>query len=474
MLKINQKIPAIVKQSLHYLAGNVAAKIVQFFSIVVFTRILSPSEYGSYNVFIGYAGIFVILLTLNSHTAVSRYFYENLDDFDKFTGSTIAITLFIIFCGSVTLLLIIPEVSEFIRLPKPLIILFIPFALIEFAILLLIQILQPRRKTKDIAVLSILRAVLSLALSYIFSMVANENRVQSIIVGYLTGGAVAVSYAFASHKNIIKMSVNYIHFKYIFNYTSPLIIYSLTTIILTQSDRLMIDRLSSAENAGLYSLAANLSMIIVVVYSSLLSAWTPNYYEGMSSNNFSKLTDEVHKILRFSAFAATILILFAGEVGRLIFPASYHPGLALIPILVFGYFLDLGWQIYGRHFGFAKKTIYITVIGLFTSVINVSLNSYFIPKFGYAAAAATTATSYGIMLLITVYFTKYLIRVYPYPIALMYAPVLIVAFAGISCMIIELQDSLMIRIAVKSVIFLLLFTAIWFKDFREKFKALML
>lgn len=308
----------IIKQVLHYLSGNVVAKVVQFISLLLFTRILSPTDYGIFSIFIGYAAVFTLLLTLNSHTAVSRYYYESNNDFEQFTGTTIISTLILLIISSFILLLNLDVISKIIQIKPVFVVLFIPVAIIEFVTVIYIQILQPIRKTKEIAILLILKSFLSLICSLSFALALKNEKLNAIIYGYVFGNFLALIYAGTRNKKMINLTFKFSHLRYIFSYSLPLIIYSLTTIVLTQSDKLMIAKLSGADNAGLYSLASNISMIVAVFFGAILSAWTPNYYEGLNNGDYKTLKNQVTKIFYISTLLAIFFGLFGAEIGLLL------------------------------------------------------------------------------------------------------------------------------------------------------------
>jgi O-antigen/teichoic acid export membrane protein len=443
---------SIIKQTLHYLSANVVAKGVHFFSLIFFTRIVSPSDYGFYSVFIGYASIFAILLTLNAHTAVSRYFYEGANDGEEFVGATIISTVLLFVASSYFLLINIEQISEFIQLPPDFIILFIPFAFIEFASLLYIQVFQPVRKTKEIAILIIAKAILSFVCSLTLVIVSDDGKLSAMIYGYILGNFLAVTYAMFTNRPLFKLSVSFAHLKYIYSYTLPLIVYSLTTIILTQSDKILLAKLSSSEDAGLYSLASNIGMIIVVLYGAMLNAWTPSYFEGMNANKFDILKIEVKRIFFITTLFASALALFGSEIAIIFFPSNFHGGLILIPILVFGYFLDLGWQVYGRHFGYQKKTHFITIVGVVSSFVSIASNYVLIPEFGYFGAALASVLAYSSMLLLTIFTTKYITKVHPYPFSLMYRPLLLLLMACAVSLSLGNDGSLIVRLMLKLIV----------------------
>ena len=65
----------------NYFSAEVATRAIGFISIPVFTRLYTTADFGMVAVFMSYFAIFSVLIPLNSHSAVGRYYYENTDDF---------------------------------------------------------------------------------------------------------------------------------------------------------------------------------------------------------------------------------------------------------------------------------------------------------------------------------------------------------------------------------------------------------
>ena len=85
-----------LKHSKNYFSANLATKAIAFISIPIFTRLLTQADYGIIAVFTAYVGILTVILSFNSHYAVSRYYYEKKDDFDEFLGTTIILVCLIL------------------------------------------------------------------------------------------------------------------------------------------------------------------------------------------------------------------------------------------------------------------------------------------------------------------------------------------------------------------------------------------
>ena len=72
------------KSYLNYFGSNFAVKAISFISIPIFTRVLTPADYGLLNLFTTYVGFFVILLTLNLHSSIGRYYFERIDEHEDY------------------------------------------------------------------------------------------------------------------------------------------------------------------------------------------------------------------------------------------------------------------------------------------------------------------------------------------------------------------------------------------------------
>ncbi len=68
----------VLGHSNNYFISGVAIKALGFISIPIFTCFFTQEDYGIVAFFTSYVGIITVILSLNSYTAVSRYYYKNL------------------------------------------------------------------------------------------------------------------------------------------------------------------------------------------------------------------------------------------------------------------------------------------------------------------------------------------------------------------------------------------------------------
>ena len=89
-----------LKHGGNYLIASVATSALAFISIPIYTRLLSPEDYGIVSIFTGIVGLLGSIMSFSADRSVSRYFFDqkNEIDFKRFVGtsSLLAMAFFII------------------------------------------------------------------------------------------------------------------------------------------------------------------------------------------------------------------------------------------------------------------------------------------------------------------------------------------------------------------------------------------
>ena len=408
----------------NYLGANIATKALGFISIPILTRLLTTEEYGIVNVFMSYVAIITVLSTLNMHSSVGRYFYEDSDDFNDFFSTTVIISIFCLTISFSFFFLFEKQLTFYMNLPKGVIIYFFPITIFAIIYSLFQQIYMAQRQSGKIASINIVRAYLGLSLNVAIILLLKENRYLGFIWSYTIMGLCLSCYILSQLKPYFNFTYKKKHLIYIGKFSIPLIPYALSGIILGQFDRIMINSYIGAGSAGLYSFAYNVGMLLTIFTTSLNAAWIPTYYKYMKEEQYRAHDREVNYILRLMLFAAIILIFFGKELGMLLAKENYHAALRVIPIVVMGYVFHGIFTVYGRNIGYAKKTIFNSAILLTSGVVNILLNAFFIPKYGYIASAYTTLVSYFIMATLAWIVSKYVLRLYSAPLRLIVYPLI--------------------------------------------------
>lgn len=147
------------------------------------------------------------------------------------------------------------------------------------------------------------------------------------------------------------------------------------------------------------------------------------------------------------------VIIISPEIITIMVPKEYWKGINIVvPLVMSVYFMFL-YSLPVNIEYFFKKTNYIAIGTIFAAVLNILLNSYFIPKFGYEAAAYTTLISYICLFIFHWIICKKIFNRKLYDIKLLMLSTLAVSLFAIAIMI--LKDNLVIRYGILIIVVLL-------------------
>ena len=179
-------------------------------------------------------------------------------------------------------------------------------------------------------------------------------------------------------------------------YSYPLMLAQISGIILTVSDRYVLNFMTTTSDVGLYSLGYKLANTIrVLIYSSVMMAVTPLIYQYIDKPNNGRFYS---KIMTYLAFGVMIFVLFFSIYSKEIIELvaqnkDYWSAAILVPILSFAIFFGILKDISLIGLNIAKKTGVIAVVVLFASVLNIFLDILLIPYWNTMGAAIATLVS---------------------------------------------------------------------------------
>jgi len=417
-----------LKHSSNYISAHIATIALSFISIPVFTRLFTRADYGIFSIFNIYVMIMTVILTLNSHTAVSRYYYEKTDDFDAFVGSTFIFVGPIFTATVVIVMLFYKQITSLIYLPKMLPVYLLFACLFNIIYSIYNQILIPQKRSREVANISILKGYAGFGISVLFVYMLKENRYLGKIWGILLIDSIFSVYFIIMMSQFLKFSFKIRHIKYIIIYSFPLIAYELGSIILLQLDTIMINKMIDASAAGLYSLGYNIAIPLIFVIDSTQRALIPDFfilYKKKEYNRLNVLTKQIFSVVLTVALAA---IIFIKEILMILADRKFYPSLGIVPIVIIGFIFYGMTTVYNRYILYDKKTFYLSVTVLLSAVLNILLNMIYIPRYGYIAAAYTTVASYFFMFFITWMVVKIILRKETTPLLMIWEPFLIMLF----------------------------------------------
>lgn len=459
----------ILTHGRNYLIANLATRALAFISIPVYTRLLTPNDYGIVSIYIGVVAILASVMSFSADRSVSRYYFDqkNPEDFRRFVGTSSLLALAFFIFNSLLLVLFAERFGQLVGLSKSLVYLIIPISFINVIGLTFDQIFGPLKRSKNIAVSSLSKVYIGFSFSILLVLFFKSDKYYGPILGQILSGTLLTIYWIKNIKPYFRLSFDKSFIKYIFTYSIPMIPYALSGVIIEQFGKIAIGHSQSASHAGYYSIALAISGLVSVAIAVTHQAWNPYYFEYMNAGNYTQIDKDYNKIFRITLFVAIGISAFGKEIGLLLTKKEFSGSLYLIPVFTLGYiFYQLSYA-YMRNFGYSKKTYFMTITVLLSGLSNILLNLILMKHFGELGAAISFVFSYILMAFTAWLFNKYYVKLHTTPLKLMLVPLIISIPFYVSFYLIASFESFILSIFIKIFLTLLFMLILFWNDRNE-------
>lgn len=383
---------SFVKIGMIYTLSNIVIKGMAFITTPIFTRLMSQEEYGSFSNISSWANIISIIATLCLYSSISRAKYDYDEDIKGYM-STITIL------GSVFTLIIwllielkIGFWERLFNMDRLYIRSIMIYSLFTPAVQTLITKHRMYNEYKNVIALTWITLLVTtfgaLGLTILMS-----NKLTGRVIGNYALIAI-VDIVFWLYIVIQGKTFSLKMCKYACALSLPLLVHELSGVLLNSSDRIIINQLCGARKAALYSIAYTIAMIITVVLSSLNQAWVPWFFDKMQKNDRESIRNVVPKYMAGFTVGCIGLMIIGPEMVLIFGGKDYIEAMYVIPPVCLAIEIQFVYTLYVNIEFFEKKTTYISLATAGATVINIALNYYAIPRWGYIAAAYTTVIGY--------------------------------------------------------------------------------
>lgn len=400
---IKKHLREITSDSFVYGLTGLLSRFIGFLLIPVYTRMLSPEDYGIMSVVGTTAQVVSIILMLGLPGAVQRFYFENdKRENRRFLGSII---LFQNFLGLIVCFFIIINASYISRTI---------YGRSDFAIYLSLSIAQVGLTLMAMApgVLMVNRRQkwLSLTLNSFGTLVTAGIPLYLVVYkkiglsGVFLGGLYAQILLWLLYFWMVIREIDWIiEWRYVraaLVFSLPLVPHLLSHWVLNFIDRLMLQRMAGLEQTGLYSLGYNFGLIMMLAVGSINTAYAPWFYR-QNSQDQEQAKRMVGRMVTYYLLALGFLYLgvasFSREIIEVIANVRFFGAYRVVPVVALGYvFQGLYFMSVAPIFHF-KKTGILPLLSITAALVNILLNLIFIPRWGMMGAAWATVGSLAVL-----------------------------------------------------------------------------
>ncbi len=449
------------KDSAIYTFGTIVTRGIQIIMVPIYTRLLTPSDYGIMDMLMVVASFANVTVALEIGQGFARYYSDatELKDKIEYSSTTFwfvvlmySIFLFISFAFARNLNSIIVGKSSNLVIFQIAMIAIWGGGIFNF----LRNQLKWYLKSKYFAISSIIYTAIAYSITIVLMVIFHLGVIGvfwGMVVGYIAGNL--ASWYFS--KSNYKLTFNFSKFKEMLHFSLPLVPSSVGSILLLYIDRIAIKDLMKLSDVGIFGVGYRFAAIISIVLAGFQTALVPLIYQNYKK---SETPNEIAKIFYYFLIIVLgfilLLSLFSHELLVIFATPAYYEAAKIIPIISFST-LFLSLYIFTVGLSLAKKTKLIAAINILAAILNTALNFSLIPLFGIIGASISTLISGIVLFVLNMYFSqKYfyvpynwykIISVFLITTGIIYLSILMESFVGIN---------LYIMIVIKIFIFIII------------------
>lgn len=384
-----------LKSGFWFAICNIVQKSVMLITVPIFTRMMTPEEYGLTAVYQSWNSILSIIVTLSLSLGVfNNGMLHYKDDRDRYISSMQGLSTVSGICFLLVAYLFRSSIATMMGLPEQVVVLmFISF------------IFQPsfeywsarsryEYRYKGLLAATIIYSIFSIIIPVIAVLNGNGNlgtvKIQASLITLIAFSLVFYIYIYFKGKHFYVKP----YWKYAFWFNLPLLPNYLSNIILGQSDRIMIGSYCGEEAAGIYSVACYLQTGVTVIIGAANSAFIPWLYERLESKNYGAIQKRVEQLLAMLGVLTFGIVSCAPELIKIMAPEKYYEAIWAVSPVVMGTYLTVMYTLCANVEIYYEKRVFMSCATMIAAGMNVLLNYLLIPVFGYIACAYTTVFCY--------------------------------------------------------------------------------
>lgn len=368
------KYKELAKNTGIFALANFSSKILIFLLVPIYTRVLTTTEYGFYDLVYTTIQLFVPILTLNISEAVMRFLMK--DGVSK--KSVFSIAVLDIFIGSIAfaLLLLVNNLFSLSDLISQysiyIFVIFVFYTLNNF----LIQFSKGIDKIGVTAISGVISTAVMLAMNVILLVVFDWGLLGLFIAnvcGYVIPCIYIVSRLRLWELFEIKIDKK-LQWEMVY-YALPLVLNILSWWVNNTSDRYIVTAIVGIQASAIISVAYKIPQILSTISAIFIQSWQISAIKIQEDK--SDTTFVSNMLLYYNALLLIIasgIILFVKPISNILFGISFYSAWELVPFLIISSLFNAISGCIGAIMGAKMDTHNIAKSALVGMIANIILN----------------------------------------------------------------------------------------------------
>ena len=404
MSSLGGQLKRLGKHSVIYGLGGLVSRILAVILLPLYTRYLTPSDYGKVETLIALTTVAGIALSAGIGSAFFRFYFDSQEPADR---RRVLRTSFWFIMGMATLGLVVGvafagEISQVL------------FGTSEDSDLVaaafvglwagmnwtqLTSLFRVEERSVAFVSASVANILVTVGATLIL-VVALEKGPIGVIVGNFTGTLAVYAVLVFYRREQLGLEFDRRLLRSMNKFGLPLVPSALFLWVTNFSDRLFLVKLADTHEVGLYSVGVRIASALVLLLTAFRLAWPAFAYSIEDDAAARRTYAYVLTYLVFvTTWVATGLALLSPWIVQWIAAPAFESSSRVVGPLAFSTVAFAGYMVVAIGVGRSRRTQFNWIVTGAAAIVNVALNLLLIPPYGMMGAAIATIAAYTTMFL---------------------------------------------------------------------------
>ncbi len=382
-----------IRDLINVLLGNAVSQGIGFTTLVIISRELGAHEYGIFSLLLAIFTFFIQLSDFGISTSYVKYTSTRLS-IQKEILTTIIFSKIVLSLFLMTILFFTAkEISIFFFDTENFkdSILVIAFAIVLHSIFaVILGHYQAIQNFKIYSTLKIFHNFIKLCSVVFITMLFTEDE---YLMGYIIVYSFAVSvltlpFLFKNRKNFKR--IDFRHFIEIYRLGFWIFLSSLAVMVIMRLDIMMLQKMSTSEQVGYYSVAMNVAMILPLITTSLVNTLLPKVDKYIIENNIREFINKILEKVKYVVLLLFVLEALSLFIIDFLFGTQYRESISVLQILLLAFTFGIVVNPMSLAMLTIEKAYLLTILNWIQLPLNYIGNLFLIPLFQAEGAAIST------------------------------------------------------------------------------------
>ena len=402
-MSLAAQIQRLGKHSVIYGLGGLIQRIVAVLLLPLYTRYLTPADYGAIEALVALSAVIFALLRAGIQSSFFRFY---LQAEDERTRQTVVRTSFWFTLGTATIALVVgvalagpistalfgtSENADLVRA------VFVGlWASMNYEQLMALFRVEERSVSYSIA--SLTNVLLTVGATILLVVVLDQGPL-GVLVGNFSGTLAVYGVLLVYRRTELGFQFDSGVFRRMTAWGMPFVPSVIALNAIDFSDRFFLVRIKDEHELGLYAIGMRISAALLFVLAAFRTAWPAFAYSLPEDEAKRTYGFVLTYVTFFASWAAVALGLGSPWIIHLLTTPDFYGGARVVPVLVFAFVVFGMYVVVVTSIGRAGKRGSNWMITGAAALFNVALNLILIPPFGMTGAAVSMVASYFAMFL---------------------------------------------------------------------------